>query len=80
MGATNDPAELSTIVNEDLREEEPVAYAFMEALKLTEEQINDLESVINEERDPLEGSKIWVRDNRDIVQPWINAASNAQES
>ena len=80
LGPVNDSAECLTILNENLRENEPVAYAFMEALKLTEEQINDLESVINEERDPLEGSKIWVRDNRDIVQPGINAASNAQES
>ena len=79
MGDTNDPAEISTIVKEDLREEEPVAYTFMEALKLTEEQINDLESVINEEGDPLEGARTWVRDNRDVVQPWIDAASNAQE-
>jgi len=79
LGDTNDPAEISTIVDEDLREEDPVAYAFLNALKLTEEQINDLENVINEEEDPLEGSRIWARDNRDVVQPWIDAASNAQE-
>jgi glycine betaine/proline transport system substrate-binding protein len=80
MGTTNDPAELTTIVNEDLPEEDPVAYTFMDALTLTEEQINDLESVINEEGDPLEGAKRWVRDNHDVVQPWIDAADNAQES
>jgi len=79
MGDTNDPAEISTIVKEDLQEEETVAYTFLEALKLTEEQINDLENVINEEGDPLKGSRRWVRDNRDVVQPWIDAASNAQE-
>ena len=79
MGDTNDPAEISTIVKEDLQEEEPVAYTFLEALKLTEEQINDLENVINEEGDPLKGSRRWVRDNRDVVQPWIADASNAQE-
>ena len=80
MGATNDPAELTTIVNENLQEESPVAYAFMDALTLTEEQINDLESVINEEGDPLEGARRWVRDNHDVVQPWLDAANNAQES
>ena len=79
MGATNDPAEISTIVKEDLREQDPVAYAFLNALKLTEEQINDLEAVINEEEDPLEGARRWARDNREVVQPWIDAASNAQE-
>jgi glycine betaine/proline transport system substrate-binding protein len=79
MGATNDPAEISTIVKEDLREQDPVAYAFLNALKLTEEQINDLEAVINEEEDPLEGARTWAQNNRAVVQPWIDAASNAQE-
>jgi glycine betaine/proline transport system substrate-binding protein len=80
MGGTNDPAEVSTIVKEDLWEEDPVAYTFLNTLKLTEEQINELEDVINEVGDPLEGSRSWVRDNRDVVQPWIDAANNAQRS
>ena len=80
QGGTNDPAEISTIVKEDLREQDPVAYAFLSTMKLTEEQINDLENVINEEEDPLEGSKRWVRDNRAVVQPWIEAASNVETS
>jgi ABC-type proline/glycine betaine transport system substrate-binding protein len=57
-----------------------VAYALLGALKLTEEQINDLENVINEVEDPLEGSKRWVRDNRAVVQPWIDAANNVEAS
>ncbi len=80
QGGTNDPAEISTIVKEDLREQDPVAYAFLSTIKLTEEQINDLENVINEEEDPLEGSKRWVRDNRAVVQPWIDAARNVEAS
>jgi glycine betaine/proline transport system substrate-binding protein len=80
LGPANDSAECWTIVNENLRENDPVAYAFMEALKLTEEQINLLEAVINDTEDPLEGSRAWVSDNRDVVQPWINAASNAESS
>src|SRR5215207_5008002 len=53
LGPTNDPAECSTIVSGGLREEDPVAYAFMDALALTEEQINGLEYAINNEDDPL---------------------------
>jgi glycine betaine/proline transport system substrate-binding protein len=60
MGPTNDPAECSTIVRGDLRERDPVAYAFMDALELTEEQINDLEYMINKEDDPLEGARRWA--------------------
>jgi glycine betaine/proline transport system substrate-binding protein len=78
MGATNDPAECSTIVRGGLREEDPVAYAFMDALELTEEQINDLEYAINEEDDPLAGARRWVSENREVVRPWIAAARNAR--
>ena len=53
----NDPAKCSTIVRGDLREDDPVAYAFMDALELTEEQINGLETVINDEEDPAGGRK-----------------------
>ena len=55
FGELNDPARILTIVNEGLPEDDRVAYAFMEALKLDEDQLNDLESTINEAGDPLEG-------------------------
>ena len=74
MGPTNDPAECSTIVREGLREADPVAYAFMDALELTEEQINDLEYTINKVDDPLVGTRRWVSDNREVVRPWLEAA------
>jgi glycine betaine/proline transport system substrate-binding protein len=78
MGPTNDPAKISTIVRGDLRERDPVAYAFMNALELTEEQINDLESVINAEDDPLAGARRWTSENREVVRPWLEAARNAR--
>jgi len=78
MGPTNDPAEISTIVRGDLRERDPVAYAFMNALELSEDEINDLESVINSEEDPLEGARRWASENREVVRPWIEAASNVR--
>jgi glycine betaine/proline transport system substrate-binding protein len=78
MGPTNDPAKCSTIVRGDLREEDPVAYAFMDALELTEEQINGLETVINDEDDPLAGARRWASENREVVRPWIEAARDVQ--
>jgi glycine betaine/proline transport system substrate-binding protein len=77
MGPTNDPAECSTIVRGDLREEDPKAYAFMNALELTEKQINTLELEINKEDDPLTGARRWVSENREVVRPWIEAVRNA---
>jgi glycine betaine/proline transport system substrate-binding protein len=79
MGETNDPAECSTIVREDLRDEDPAAHAFMDALALTEEQINGLEYAINGEDDPLVGARRWASENREVVRPWIDAARNARE-
>ncbi len=55
-----------------------MAYAFMDALALTEEQINGLEYVINEEGDPLAGARRWASENREVVRPWIDAARNAR--
>jgi glycine betaine/proline transport system substrate-binding protein len=78
MGPTNDPAECSTIVRGGLQEADPVAYAFMDALELTEAQINDLESVINKEDDPLAGARRWTSENREVVRPWIEAARNTR--
>jgi glycine betaine/proline transport system substrate-binding protein len=78
MGPTNDPAKCSTIVRGDLREDDPVAYAFMDALELTEKQINGLESMINDEDDPLAGARRWASENREVVRPWIEAARNTR--
>jgi glycine betaine/proline transport system substrate-binding protein len=77
MGPTNDPAKCSTIVREDLRQEDPVAYAFMDALALTEGQIDGLEYEINKEDNPLAGARRWVSENGEVVRPWIEVARNA---
>jgi len=80
LGDLTQSAEILTIVNEDLQEDDPVAYAFMDALTLDEEQLNDLESTINELGDPLEGARRWARENPDIVEPWVEAAERARGS
>ena len=75
----NDAATISTIVNEDLPDDDPVAYAFMDALTLTEEQVNEIENI--NPQDYAESVRIWLEDeqNRAVVEPWLEAARNAQE-
>jgi glycine betaine/proline transport system substrate-binding protein len=80
QGPFNDPAKVSTIVSKDLPEDDPVAYAFLKAISLNEEQLNEMEANINKAEDPVKGVKAWLKDNRDIVQPWIDAAEKAQEA
>ena len=76
----NDGATISTIVNEDLPDEDPVAYAFMENLRLTEEQVNEIENI--NPQDYGEATRTWLEDenNRNSLQPAIDAARDAQES
>jgi ABC-type proline/glycine betaine transport system substrate-binding protein len=39
-----------------------------------------MEDEINTARDPQTGVRNWLENNRDVVQPWIDAASNAPEA
>ena len=79
VGELNDPATITTIVSEDLPQDDPVATAFMNALILDEEQIGDLESAINDAGDPHEGARRWAEDNPEVWQPWVEAAQEAQQ-
>lgn len=78
QGNLNDPATLSSIVNGNLSEEDPTAYAFMQAFTLDEEQLNSLENEIRQaDDDAVAGAQAWLEDNRDAVEPWLEAARNA---
>jgi glycine betaine/proline transport system substrate-binding protein len=80
LGAFNDSAQISSIVNDGLPEEDPTAYAFLKAISLNEEQVNQMEADISEAGDPEKGVKAWLEDNRDVVRPWIDAAQKAREA
>jgi len=77
--ALNDSSSIATVVREPLANDDPVAYAFLKALTLTEEQVDDLEGAINTAGDPLLGAKTWAKNNREVVQPWIDAAKQARQ-
>jgi glycine betaine/proline transport system substrate-binding protein len=77
FGELDDPASITTIVNKELPKNDPVATGFLDALILDEEQLNDLESRIDEVGDPHEGAKRWAEDNSEVWQPWIEAAKGA---
>jgi glycine betaine/proline transport system substrate-binding protein len=79
LGGLREGSDVSTIVREGFAEEDPTAYAFMDRLKLTGDRVNALETEINEAGDPVEGARTWLRTNREVVKPWVEAAKNAQE-
>ena len=82
QGDFNDSAEISSIVSADLAENDPTAHAFLKALSLDEEQVNQLEAEINAagSANPEEGVRSWLEDHGDIVRPWVTAAKQAQEA
>jgi glycine betaine/proline transport system substrate-binding protein len=80
QGVFNNSAKISSIVNADLPEDDPAGYAFIKALSLDEKQINQLEADINNAGDLDRGVKVWLEDNRNVVEPWIDAAKKAREA
>jgi len=81
QGNLDQPAKISAIVNEDLSDDDPVAYAFLKDFRMNEEELISLENEISKAGDdPIKGSQAWLEENRDVVQPAIDAAKKAQGS
>ena len=81
LGNLDQPAKISAIVNEDLPNEDPVAYAFLNNLRLSEEELISLETEISDAGDDaIKGTNAWLENNHDVVQPAIDAAKQAQGS
>jgi glycine betaine/proline transport system substrate-binding protein len=66
-------------VREDLAGDDPVAYAFMDSMELTEAEAAGLQTEIEDAGQPIEGVKTWLEENRDVVEPWVEAAEKARE-
>ena len=74
LGDLTQPAWLQMVVRKDLREDDPLAYALLDVILMTEHQLHDLELTIRDAKNPQEGTKAWARDNEELVQGWIEAA------
>ena len=72
-------ASISSIVNEDLPDDDPVAYAFMSNLRLNEDELVSLENeIVAADDNAVKGVQAWLKENKDVVQPAIDAAKKAQ--
>jgi glycine betaine/proline transport system substrate-binding protein len=82
--------QLYSVVRTGLKQDKPDAYAFLSAISLTPDQLGRLELAINLAKTPVDGVKTWLDANRpfggqrglnrDLVQPWIDAAKAAQRA
>src|SRR5215211_1578285 len=82
QGAFDDPSRVTSVINEDLPDDDPTAYAFLKAISLDESQVNTMEAEINAAgaNDPEKGVRNWLKDNQDVVEPWVKAAKEAEGS
>ncbi len=79
IGEVDEPARLHSVVRADLAEDDPVAYALIDAMRLDEEQVGAMEIAINRAGDPETGVRDWLAENGEVVRPWIEAAREAQD-
>jgi glycine betaine/proline transport system substrate-binding protein len=68
----------TAIAREGLEDEAPDAYAFLDTLTFDEAQLGKLELMINDAKSPEAGVRAWLKNNRDVVKPWVDAAKEAQ--
>ncbi len=81
---------LYTITRKGLKKDKPEAYAFLDAINLTPSQLGQLELAIQGADNPNQGVRNWLSGNRafgantsvnkQMIQPWIEAAQNAAVS
>lgn len=71
------PSKLHNAYREGLAEEDPVAFALMDSMRLNKAQTSEIELMINDSKDPEEAVRAWVAENPDVVDPWLDAATAA---
>jgi glycine betaine/proline transport system substrate-binding protein len=79
QGAFDNSSKITAVVNKDLEDADPAAYAYLKSISLDETQINEIEAEINKAGadNPEKGAKNWYEKNKDVVKPWVDAAKNA---
>lgn len=79
QGSFADPSRLAAVVNKDLPDKHPTAYALLKAVSLDKQQTNKLETQIRTEgdTDPSRGVHKWLDKNSDVVHPWVEKAKKA---
>jgi glycine betaine/proline transport system substrate-binding protein len=74
----NRPSEVSSIVRQGLQNDNADAYTLMDTIRLSEKDVVSIERDPDFGSSPEEAVKKWIDNNRDTVQPWIDAAKAKQ--
>lgn len=74
LGSLTRPDRLRTAVRPDLETEDPLAYALLDEITLTDYQTSSLELAIRDAESPAKGAETWMKDHRKLVKEWTKAA------
>lgn len=61
---------IHTIANKEFTKNNADVAKMVKAFKMSDKQVGDLESLINEGMDPYDAAKKWSKDNKGIVDSW----------
>ncbi len=64
---------LTKVFHDGLPERAPAAFAFLEAMRYTNEDQNSIALDIHNGVDPVEAARTWIEANPDVWQPWVDA-------
>ena len=73
QGAMGGEEELGAIARQGLEEDAPDAYELLDNINLSVEQLAALELEIQEAGDPEQGTRNWLDENRETVEPFLPA-------
>ena len=85
LGTADAPQKLYAVARQGLAEDDPAAHAMIGAMRLDETQVGKLEVAINRAvdagEDPEAGVRDWLEEseNSSAVEPWIEAARQAED-
>lgn len=68
------PGSVHMLVRKDLQQRDPSAHAIMDAIKMTETQAMNLQTSVQEAKQPEEGVRDWIKQNHKLVKSWVEAS------
>ncbi|MCA3748561.1 MAG: hypothetical protein IN808_05405 [Rubrobacter sp.] len=81
LGSLTLPAEIRIIARRGMEEQQPLAYALIDTIVLTQSQVEDIQLAIREAGSPEEGARRWLAANGDLRSTWLrNAGAQAAAS
>lgn len=74
LGDLTQPARIHTVAREGLRQEDPRTHALLREISLAEYQVQSLVLAIRQADSPSQGARVWIGENRELAQSWLDAA------